>query len=580
MKLIRNAFAASVLAAVSVVACSSQHGTTGTGPGSTGQIGSLNGNTGSGSVGSVGMHLAIANGVVLQLLNWTITGTGLPTYTGNVPIGDAQSIETIIGGIQAGGPYTITFTGNDSQNDPCTGSGTFSIIAGATSSATVAITCTQPADASLNADVTTGNVLVDAGVTVVTAAAYHCPGISSFSINPAEILSPQTAALAVQTVVTPGGTPGTATINWTTTGGTFVDTNSTTSQLASPTFNCGAFTGNALVTVTIGLTGSDNGVDAGDVCASATNQTISGTIVCETGGSLVCVGTTPNICGAGTDGGTPFCTNLQTNPSTCGTCTTVCPAAETCQAGACACPTAGQTLCGTACTSTATDVNNCGTCGNVCATGDSCIAGACKAAPPTVCTTAGQTNCISCSGQTGGTCSATDAIFVQIDINQGVATTAGADPAGSCYACLLSGSCLDNVPHHVTGRECGDLPSDAGLFTSGAAPDGGPGVTGTDSALCLANLTCVTGTQGAGCALNTAGITNCYCGSGGGSPTNCETNGASANGACFSAEVDGFRYAATDGTDIVSNFTDTTEPSGMANQIYTCAIANSCTSCL
>ena len=275
MKLIRNAFAVSLLAAASVAACSSQHGTTGTGPGSN-TVGVLPGQGASDGLGTVGMHLQIANGVLLQNLTWTISGTGLPSYNGSVPIGDAQSIEFIAGGIQAGGPYTITLTGTDNQADPCTGSATFSIVAGATSSAVVIVTCTQPADAAIAADVTTGNLAIDAGVVVVNSAAYHCPGISAFSINPAEVLSPQTASLQISEVVTPGGTPGNNTITWTASNGTFTDTNSTTSSLAAPTFSCGAFTGVANVTVTIAMYGSNNGVDAGNVCATEPNRDLHG----------------------------------------------------------------------------------------------------------------------------------------------------------------------------------------------------------------------------------------------------------------------------------------------------------------
>jgi hypothetical protein len=261
-----------VVASALPLACSGQ----GVGQGSGGH-----GSLPSGDVGSVGLHLQIGNGVTLQSLSWTISGTGLPSYSGVETIGDAQSIEFVIGDLQAGGPYTIVLSGFDSNGDPCLGSGSFSIVAGATTSTTVTVTCTQPADASLAANVTTGNVAVDAGVVLNAAAAYNCPGISSFSIIPAEILAPQTAALQVVTVQATGGSPGTPTLTWTTTAGTFVDTGSTTSNLAAPTFSCGGFIGDAVVTVTLGLTGSNNGVDAGNVCAGAPFETESGNIVCE-----------------------------------------------------------------------------------------------------------------------------------------------------------------------------------------------------------------------------------------------------------------------------------------------------------
>jgi|HubBroStandDraft_4_1064222.scaffolds.fasta_scaffold03773_3 hypothetical protein len=267
----RRVLGALMVATAATLACSGQG--VGEGPGG--------GQTHPGDTGTVGLHLQIGNGVSLQLLSFTISGTGLPSYAGSVPIGDAQSIEFEIGGIQAGGPYTIAFSGTDTQGDPCTGSATFNIVVGATTSATVTIICTQPPDASLAANVTTGTLAIDAGVTLTPAAAYQCPGISSFSINPAEILAPQTAALQVATIEGSGGSPGTPTLVWTTTAGTFVDTSSTTSNLAAPTFRCGGFIGTAIVTVTVGLTGSNNGVDAGNVCAGAPYDTASGNIVCE-----------------------------------------------------------------------------------------------------------------------------------------------------------------------------------------------------------------------------------------------------------------------------------------------------------
>ncbi|HZU85677.1 MAG TPA: hypothetical protein VE987_22275 [Polyangiaceae bacterium] len=39
-------------------------------------------------------------------------------------------------------------------------------------------------------------------------------------------------------------------------------------------------------------------------------------------------------------------------------------------------------------------------------------------------------------------------------------------------------------------------------------------------------------------------------------------------------------FPQTDATDIVTNFTDTSEPSGKANFIVGCAVSNMCNSCL
>ncbi len=125
MKLIRNAFALGfAVTAVTMVACSSQHGSTVGEPGSAGGQVGIN-SEGHGDVGSVGMHLTIGNGVHVNKLNWTISN-GTNTYSNTVNITDdagneAQSIEFVAGGIQAGGGYTVTLSGFDSKWRPVHG---------------------------------------------------------------------------------------------------------------------------------------------------------------------------------------------------------------------------------------------------------------------------------------------------------------------------------------------------------------------------------------------------------------------------------------------------------------------------
>jgi hypothetical protein len=182
------------------------------------------------------------------------------------------------------------------------------------------------------------------------------------------------------------------------------------------------------------------------------------------------------------------------------------------------------------------------------------------------CTVSGQTNCVECSGSTGGICTPTEAVFVQYDISQGMASPSGGDLG--CYSCLVSGACLDDPRHHVTDRECGDL-------TGNYSSDGG-GAGQPQSSLCLATVECILQTSCDQGGPQDDGISYCYCGGGGGSPSNCETNGSSANGPCFGPETLGFPYAPTDSTDIVNNFNDYSQPSGLANQISTCSIANMC----
>jgi hypothetical protein len=168
---------------------------------------------------------------------------------------------------------------------------------------------------------------------------------------------------------------------------------------------------------------------------------------------------------------------------------------------------------------------------------------------------------------------------VQLDIASGIATDAGPDPfdpnnpsdptVSGCYPCLYNNSCIDDVVYSDTGHECGDLPS--GNFASG------DGTTDEYGALCVATLQCI---LGSGCASLSAGVDACYCGAGGGSPSQCPLNGPATNGVCKGPETDGFRFMPSDATDILKNFYDRAEPSGPANQILVCANAQGCVQCL
>jgi hypothetical protein len=540
MKLIRNVFAAGFLAAVSVAACSSQHGSTTGSAGSGSQVG-IN-STARGETGSVGMHLTIGNGVHVNSLNWTISN-GTNTYSGTVFITDdagheAQSVEFVAGGIQAGSGYTITLSGADSSGDPCTGtSASVSVMAGATSSATVIVTCTVPTDAAVATQVDSGNIAVDAGVVLVNQAPFVCPGITGVSVSPAEILSPETAALTAGDV---GGSGGTPTIQWTT---SCAGANITPANALNATFACGSTPPGTLctVTLTVGLngTGADGG-SVGQVCSGVNFTTTTETINCEAGGTGMCFPPTPNNCS--TDGGLN-CVSLQTDPNNCGTCGTVCAAA--------------------------TPV---------------CKAGACVANPPTPCTSApcaaSGPNSVQCpnSPTSNGVCTPTEAALATKDINAGnlsggqliaFANTTTLAGQGSCYTCLNAKACLDDNAMD-TGNECADSPTTAG------------GVAG-----CMSTLNCIItqDCQGPGGIAGTSDTTSqenvnlCYCG--GANPGSaCSASGLVPTGLCDTQEAAGLGFPVSDNTDILLNFGSKTLPSGIANHIFQCAASNKCTICL
>lgn len=155
-----------------------------------------------------------------------------------------------------------------------------------------------------------GTVSVDASVAVVYQPPVSCPGVSSFSISPAEVQLGQPAYLGVATV---GPTP---TIEWSVlpaSGGRFSNARS-----VSPIFQC-AGPGVVTVSVEVGVAGTG-------ACKGVANTSFSGTITCESGG-IVCFA--PNeVCGN-------TCVRTKGDANNCGGCGNVCPAGRGCREGNC-----------------------------------------------------------------------------------------------------------------------------------------------------------------------------------------------------------------------------------------------------
>lgn len=156
----------------------------------------------------------------------------------------------------------------------------------------------------------TGTVSVDASIAFVRPGPISCPGISSFSINPAEVQLGQPAYLSVETV------GPTATIEWSVTpgsGGRFSNPHS-----ASPVFQC-AGPGVVTVAAQVGVAGTT-------ACRGVANTSLSGTINCESGG-IVCFAP-DQVCGNA-------CVRTEADPNNCGDCGTVCPRSYRCLDGNC-----------------------------------------------------------------------------------------------------------------------------------------------------------------------------------------------------------------------------------------------------
>ena len=195
-----------------------------------------------------------------------------------------------------------------------------------------------------------------------------------------------------------------------------------------------------------------------------------------------------------------------------------------------------------------------------------------EAGAPVACTTAAQTDCVQCSGNASGVCSATEALIVGLDIAKSQLTGGQVPLTGnSCYACLVNSGCLDDTINQDSDHECGNLPGN--VATGSEASE-------TQTEACLATLSCVisSGCQNAeeqnpGA---TDGISNCFCGAAEKSTTACGAASQSAvNGSCATQEVDGFgATSSTSNSTILGEFTTTDTASGMANAIFQCAGRN------
>jgi hypothetical protein len=192
------------------------------------------------------------------------------------------------------------------------------------------------------------------------------------------------------------------------------------------------------------------------------------------------------------------------------------------------------------------------------------------AGPLVACTTAGQTNCVKCqgnetgAGNSGGLCTPTEVAFVNKDIAAGIATAPGDDPAAGCYSCLSAAGCLDDTAFADTNKECGDL--------TGA----------TNQSNCQATLACILSNACVwGGTHASSHVSTCYCGTAppSGSCASAAPNGA-ANGVCDTQIASGNGFAVNDGSNNLSHLTDSTLASGKADQIFQCALSNSCDQCL
>ena len=181
------------------------------------------------NVGAVGLTLQ-SGGVTLNSINFTILGTGF-SKSGTIDVSNSTTISAVIGGIPAGNGYSITLSGSDagSTGITCTGSASFNVTAGTTTSTQIHLQCKTPPK--------TGGVMINGTLNI-------CPVIDSLSVAPAET----TVGHSIDLVGAGSDVdqlPSALKYAWTSTSGTLSNATSAHASLACTT------AGSATVTLTI-----------------------------------------------------------------------------------------------------------------------------------------------------------------------------------------------------------------------------------------------------------------------------------------------------------------------------------------
>jgi hypothetical protein len=185
------------------------------------------------NVGSVGIKLDLGSDVVLNTINYEITGNGF-TKAGTINVTDSSEIRALIGGIPAGTGYSIRLWTNAATNNgaSCEGSATFDIRAGVVTTARVSLRCRIAGK--------TGSVQVEGAVNV-------CPVVNSLSALPLEASVGGTITLSAEALDLDAG-PSAPVFQWAATGGTL------TADGASAELEC---TASGTVSVTVSVSDGD-----------------------------------------------------------------------------------------------------------------------------------------------------------------------------------------------------------------------------------------------------------------------------------------------------------------------------------
>lgn len=189
---------------------------------------------GDSDVGTVGFELQVAPGVTINTISWNVAnaGTGF-SQSGTVNVQNSNTIRFQLGGVPAAAGYTITLNATSVGGAfTCSGSQTFAVAPGMTTSVSLTLTCQANGNGS--------------GTVVVSGSTAVCATITGLSALPLETTVNSPIALSATAIA---GTL-TPTFAWTATAGAFDNAAS-----ANPTFTCPATAGTVTITLAVSPTG-------------------------------------------------------------------------------------------------------------------------------------------------------------------------------------------------------------------------------------------------------------------------------------------------------------------------------------
>jgi len=173
------------------------------------------------ALGSVGVLLQVVPGLKLDTVNYAISGPGGFSTSGALNVAGSNTLSAEIGGLPAGAGYGITLSGVTSdKTTTCSGSATFAVSAGTSTSVTVHLICKQQGN--------TGSVIVGATFNV-------CPVIDAVTATPSEVVIGASVQLAAS-AHDADGAPSPLGFAWETDSGTL-----SASNVANPTFTCTSY---------------------------------------------------------------------------------------------------------------------------------------------------------------------------------------------------------------------------------------------------------------------------------------------------------------------------------------------------